>query len=52
MVVSVITSIHPQQANALSFLIHRFYVSPFEPNARVPVQNCQAIQAVFLVQAP
>lgn len=41
-VVSLIVSIHPQDDTALSFLIHRFYVSPLEPNARVLVQNCQA----------
>lgn len=41
-VVSLTISIHPQEDTALSFLIHRFYVSPSEPNARVSVQNCQA----------
>lgn len=50
-VVSPITSIHPQDT-ALSFLIHRFYVSPLEPNTRISVQNCQATQAACLVQVP
>jgi len=50
---SQIMSIHPQHVNtALSFLIHRFYVSPLEPNAHVSVQSCRAIQAAFLVQVP
>lgn len=51
-VVSQIMSIHPQHTTALSFLIHRFYVSPLEPNAHVSVQSHQAIQAAFLVQVP
>lgn len=51
-VVSQIMSIHPQHNTALSFLIHRFYVSPLEPNAHVSVQSRQAIQAAFLVQVP
>lgn len=50
--ISRITSIHPQQDTALSVLIHRFYVSPLEPNTRISVQNCQAIQAACLVQVP
>lgn len=51
--VSPITSIHPQQDTALSFLIHRFYVSPLEPNTRISVQNRPAfIQAACLVQVP
>lgn len=51
-VVSLITSIHLPQDIALRFLIHRFYVSPLEPNAHVSVQNRQPIQAAFLVQVP
>lgn len=51
-VTSQIMSIHPQHNTALSFLIHRFYVSPLEPNARVSVQICQTIQAAFLVPVP
>lgn len=51
-VTSLITSIHPQQNSALSFLIHRFYVRPLDPNTRVSVQSSQAIQAAFLVQVP
>lgn len=51
-VTSVITSIHPQQNSALSFLIHRFYVHPLDPNTRVSVQSSQAIQAAFLAQVP
>lgn len=51
-VISLVTSIHPQQDIALSFLIHRFYVSPLEHNTRISVQNCQATQAACLVQVP
>lgn len=51
-VVSLITSIHLPQDIALRFLIHRFYVSPLEPNAHVSVQNCWPIQAAFLAQVP
>lgn len=49
---SQIMSIHPQHNTALSLLIHRFYVSPLEPNAHVLVQSRWAIQAAFLVQVP
>lgn len=51
-VTSQILSIHPQHNTAPSFLIHRFYVSPLEPNARVSVQICQTVQAAFLVSVP
>lgn len=51
-VVSLIMSIHSQHDTALSFLIHRFYVSPLEPNTRFLVLNGQAVQAAFLVQVP
>lgn len=49
--ISQITSIHPQQDTALSFLIHRFYVSPLEPNTRISVQNRQAIYSSGLLGA-
>lgn len=45
-------SIHSQHDTALSFLIHRFYVSPLEPNTRFLVLNGRAVQAAFLVQVP
>lgn len=45
-------STHSQHDIALSFLIHRFYVSPLEPNAHFLVVNGQAVQAAFLVQVP
>lgn len=49
--VSPITSIHPSQDTALSFLIHRFYVSPLEPNTRISVQNRPAIYSSGLLGA-